>query len=107
MGGYYAKSHTDGVDEENDSYLGRAAFDGDRYGATAQYLKIGDNFAPDIGLVRRDNMRRSFGSLRFSPRPRVHFKDIRQFTYSASIEYIENAAGERKSTRLNSSHLGI
>ena len=53
-----------------------AAFDyaGDRYGAQAQYLKVGDNFAPDVGFVRRDNMRRSFGQLRFSPRPKVRFK---------------------------------
>jgi Domain of unknown function (DUF5916) len=94
LGGYYARSDTANFTVDNDSYLARAAYDGDRYGAQAQYMKVGDNFSPDVGLVRRDNMRRSFGLLRFSPRPRVHFRGIRQFTYQASLEYIENSAGQ-------------
>jgi hypothetical protein len=94
LGGYYARSDTANFTVDNDSYLARAAYDGDRYGAQAQYMKVGDNFSPDVGLVRRDNMRRSYGLLRFSPRPRVHFKGIRQFTYQASLEYIENSAGQ-------------
>ncbi|MGE3424936.1 MAG: DUF5916 domain-containing protein, partial [Dehalococcoidia bacterium] len=94
LGGYYARTRTDGLRGDDDSYLARASYDGDRYGAVAQYLKVGDNFTPDVGLVRRDNMRRSFGSLRFSPRPRVRFRGIRQFVYLASVEYIENAAGQ-------------
>ena len=93
-GGYYARSDTEGRAHDNDSYLGRFEYDGDRYGAQTQYLKVGDNFTPDVGLVRRDDFRRSFGSLRFSPRPRVHFRGVRQFTYSASLEYIENGAGQ-------------
>ena len=94
VGGYYARSETAGLKRDDDSYLGRADYAGDRYGAQAQYLKVGDNFTPDVGFVRRDNFRRSFGSLRFSPRPVERFKGIRQFTYQASVEYIENGAGQ-------------
>ncbi len=94
LGGYYARSDTETLSRDNDSYLTRASYDGDRYGAQAQYMKVGDNFTPDVGFVRRDNMRRSFGSLRFSPRPRVHFRGVRQFTYQGSVEYIENGAGQ-------------
>jgi hypothetical protein len=97
LGGYYARSDTEGLRHDNDSYLGRFDYAGDRYGAQAQYLKVGDNFAPDVGFVRRDNMRRSFGQLRFSPRPKVRFKNIRQFTYQGSLEYIENGAGQLES----------
>jgi len=97
LGGYYARSETDGFKRDNDSYLGRFDYAGDRYGAQAQYLKVGDNFAPDVGFVRRDNMRRSFGQLRFSPRPKVRFKSVRQFTYQSSLEYIENGAGQLES----------
>ncbi len=93
LGGYYARSEGNDL-SDNDSYLARAAFDGDRYGAQASYLKVGDNFAPDVGLIRRDNMRRSFGQLRFSPRPRERFRGVRQFTFQANLEYIENGAGE-------------
>jgi hypothetical protein len=103
LGGYYARSDTEGFEHDNDSYLGRFEYAGDRYGAQAQYLKVGDNFSPDVGFVRRDNMRRSFGQLRFSPRPTVHFKSIRQFTYQGSLEYIENGAGELE-TRIGTAH---
>jgi hypothetical protein len=46
LAGYYARSETEGFKRDNDSYLGRFDYAGDRYGAQAQYLKVGDNFAP-------------------------------------------------------------
>jgi uncharacterized protein DUF5916 len=106
FGGYYAKSDTTSLTRDNDSYLARSSYDGDRYGAQLSYLKVGDNFSPEVGLIRRDNMRRSFASLRFSPRPRLHFKGIRQFTYQASLEYIENGAGQLE-TRAQSGRFAI
>ena len=106
VGGYYARSETRTLERDNDSYLTRLAYDGDRYGAQAQYMKVGDNFTPDVGIVRRDNMRRSFASLRFSPRPRVRFKGIRQFTYEANLEYIENSAGQLE-TRTQAGRVAI
>ena len=106
IGGYVARSATNGVTRDRDSYLARAAYDGDRYGAQLSYLKVGDTFSPEAGLVRRDNMRRSFASLRFSPRPRVRFKGIRQFTYEGSVEYIENGAGQLE-TRVQSGRFAI
>jgi len=93
VGGYYARSDTEGHTQDNASYLGRFEYDADRYGAQAQYLKVGDNFNPEVGLVRRDDFRRSYGSLRFSPRPKEHFRDVRQFTYQVQAEYIENHEG--------------
>jgi len=53
VGGYYARSDTSGLTRDNDSYLGRFDYDGDRYGADAQYMKVGDNFNPEVGFVRR------------------------------------------------------
>ncbi|HUR34065.1 MAG TPA: DUF5916 domain-containing protein [Vicinamibacterales bacterium] len=97
LGGYWARSDTGGNTTDNDSYQGRFDYTGDRYGLTTHYLKVGDNFNPEVGFVRRDNLRRTFGQARFSPRPRVHFKGIRQFTYLASVEYIENGAGQLES----------
>lgn len=40
--------------------------------------------------MRRDNFRRSFGNLRFSPRPRT-ISGVRQLTYEGTMEYIENS----------------
>jgi uncharacterized protein DUF5916 len=93
MGGYYARSETPGLSHDNDSYQGRFDYGADRYGARFEYLKVGDNFNPEVGLVRRDDFKRSFGSLRFSPRPRsIEF--VRKFTWEANLEYLVNGAGQ-------------
>ncbi len=97
VGGYWARSDTAGVTRDTDSYQGRFDYTGDRYGLTAQRLKVGDNFTPEVGFVRRDNFTRSFGQARFSPRPKQRFKAVRQFTYLANVDYIENGAGQLES----------
>jgi hypothetical protein len=94
VGGYWARSDTDGRTTDNDSYQGRFEYTGDRWGAQTQYMKVGSNFNPEVGFVRRANMRRSYGLGKFAPRPREHFKGIRQFTYQGTLEYIENGAGQ-------------
>ena len=97
VGGYWARSDTEGRTNDNDSYQGRLEYTGDRWGAQTQYMKVGSNFTPEVGFVRRANMRRSFGLAKFAPRPKVRFKSVRQFTYQGSIEYIENGAGQLES----------
>ena len=89
---YYAQTMTDGLEGDSASYQGRFEYGGDRYGARAEYLVVGDNFNPEVGFVRRDNFARSFAALRFSPRPR-RMKKVRKFTYEGNLEYIENGAG--------------
>ena len=106
LGAYWARSVTDGFLRDNDSYQGRFDYAGDRYGAQAQYLKVGDNFNPEVGFVRRDNFRRSFGQARFSPRPKVRFKTIRQVHVSGEFEYIENGAGQLE-TRIQSGRFAV
>ena len=93
VGGYYARSETPGLDGDNDSYQGRFDYFADRYGARAEFLKVGDNFNPEVGLVRRDDFKRSFGSARFSPRPRS-IRSVRKFTWEGSIEDFQNGAGQ-------------
>ena len=93
LGGYYARSETKGRHADNASYQGRFDYSPDRYGAQVQYLKVGRNFNPEVGFVRRLDFARSFASARFSPRPKTRFQDIRQFTYEGTIEYIETGAG--------------
>jgi hypothetical protein len=94
FGGYYSKSEVDGRNDDNQSYQGRFDYAADRYGAQVQFLDVGLNYNPEVGFVRRYGFDRTYASARFSPRPRTHFKRIRQFTYQASLEYIENAAGQ-------------
>jgi hypothetical protein len=92
FGGYYAKTTTAGLERDDDSYQARYEYAHDRYGLKAEYLKVGDNFNPEVGFLRRDNFKRSFGSLRFSPRPR-RIRAIRKLTWEGSFEYFVNGAG--------------
>ena len=92
LGGYLARSASPGRTTDADSHHARFDYNADRYGASASYLKVGDNFDPEVGFVRRDNFKRSSAQLRFSPRPAV-VERVRKYSYSANVEYIENGAG--------------
>jgi hypothetical protein len=92
LGAYYARTQTPGLEGDDDSYQAKFEYGADRYGARVDFLKVGDNFNPEVGFVRRDDFRRTFGELRFSPRPR-NLRSVRKLTYEASLEYIENGAG--------------
>jgi hypothetical protein len=102
---YWARTRTEGLSGKDTSYRANLDYNGDRYGLQAERLVIGDNFNPEVGFVRRDNMRRSFGLARFSPRPRS-VKAVRKFSWTGSMAYIEDGAG-RLETREWDGDFGI
>jgi hypothetical protein len=94
---YWAGTDTDGLSGRDDaSYRGQLDYSGDRYIVQMERLKIGDDFNPEMGFVRRDDMVRDYARFRFSPRPRNR-SAIRKYVYDASIAYIENGAGRLES----------
>ena len=64
-----------------------------------------DAFDPEVGFVRRDDMRKSAGEVRFSPRL-WSVPWIRKLDWRASIDYIEDLAG-RLETRESDLRFGI
>jgi hypothetical protein len=92
MGAYWAKTETPALEGKDDSYQARFDYTADRYGVSVQHLKVGDNFNPEVGFLRRDNFRRSFGSVRFSPRPR-NSRLVRKYSYEGQFEYVDNLNG--------------
>ena len=92
VGTYWARTATTGVGTDDQSYQGRVDYSADKYGAQAEFLSVGRNFDPQVGFRRRFDFDRSFGQLRFSPRPK-NIRSVRKFTYTASGEYVENGAG--------------
>ena len=91
LGGYWARTESPNLSGDDDSYQAKLDYAADRYGARVEYMKIGDNFNPEIGFVRRDDVRRSFAQLRFSPRP-AGSRYVRKYTYQGTLDYIENGA---------------
>ena len=86
---YLAGTRTEGRGGENLSYRGFFDYNADKYGVQVDRLVVEPNFLPEIGFVRRTDMRRNFGLLRFSPRPRG-VKNLRKVTTQASFNYLTN-----------------
>ena len=93
---YWARTQTDGLHGDDTSYRAQFDYPADRYGVQLEHLVIGDNFNPEVGFVRRDDMVREWAQLRFSPRPRTR-SAIRRYFYQASIEHIADGDGRMES----------
>jgi hypothetical protein len=104
LGAYAAKTNSDGLRGSDGSWQGRLDYNADRYGAKAEVLEVGKNFRPDVGFLRRTDFRRTFGELRFSPRPK-RIRSIRKFTWTTTGDYVENGAGQVDSRMLKASFL--
>ena len=89
---HWARTRTDDMDGNDTSYRGHLEYLGDRYGVQLEHLLVGDDFNPEVGFVRRRDMRRSFGEFRFSPRPQS-IDWVRRFVWTGSFAYVENLAG--------------
>jgi hypothetical protein len=97
---YWAKTNTPGRHGEDTSHRLHMDYNGDRYGLQLNHLRVGENFIPDVGFVRRRDMWRQWANARFSPRP-TRIKGVRKFSYEAMVSYITNGDGmvEGRSSR--------
>jgi hypothetical protein len=102
---YWARTRTTNLSGDDASYRGAMSYAGDRYGVELERLRVGSHFNPEVGFVRRFDMRRSSAQFRFSPRPK-RMTRIRKFGYQGSIDYVENGAG-RLETRDNQAQFSI
>ena len=90
---HWARTRTDGFAGDDTSYRGHLDYAGDRYGVQLEHLLIGEDFRPEVGFVRRRDMRRSFAEFRFSPRP-ASIAAVRRFVGTGSLAYVENLGGQ-------------
>ena len=93
---YVARTKSDGRAGDDVSYRGQLDYAGDRYGVQIERLSVGSHFSPEVGFVRRADIRRNFGQVRFSPRPRGS-RRIRRYYSMGSVAHIENGAGHLES----------
>jgi hypothetical protein len=89
---YYARSFTPESTGKDASYRGRFQYGGDRYGLELDRLVVEENFNPEIGFVRREDIAQSLAKARFSPRPQG-IQAVRKFSFETGVDYIENGAG--------------
>lgn len=92
LSGYWSKTQTTDLDGNDTSYKGAFSYNGDRYGLVAEHLFVDEQFSPGVGFLRRPDLRKSFGSLRFSPRP-ASIDWIRRLSWQGSFDFITDAGG--------------
>jgi hypothetical protein len=102
---YWARTRTEGLSNDDTSYRAQLDYPGDRFGVQIEHLAVGVNFNPEVGFRRRNDIRKSLGQFRFSPRPRQS-RLVRKYSYTGTAEYIETFAG-RVDTRDLSGEFGI
>jgi len=89
---YWARTRTEGRSNDDTSYRAQLDYPGDRYGVQLEHLVVGAGFNPEVGYLRRTDIRKSLGQIRFSPRPRGS-RVVRKYSWIGTGEYIENFAG--------------
>ncbi len=97
---YWAKTRSAGRTGDDTSYRTQLDYIGDRYGVQVDRMVIGNDFNPEVGYVRRVDMRRSFGRFRFSPRP-ASMPTIRKFSWTGTVDYIEDGRGRLETRDLD------
>lgn len=90
---YAAGTSTPGMSDDENSYRARFNLGPDAYGLQIEHLKIGRQFNPEIGFVRRPDFRDTTVTGRYSPRLRKH-PFIRQLIWTGRFEYATNSAAD-------------
>jgi hypothetical protein len=102
---YLARTRTEGRAGNDASYRGDVLWMGDRYGFEAEHLVVERNFNPEVGFLRREDFRRSYGMFRFSPRP-AGSTTIRKYQFETSFDHFTDTAG-RLETQLAEAQAGM
>ncbi|MEQ1728340.1 MAG: DUF5916 domain-containing protein [Vicinamibacterales bacterium] len=102
---YFAQTRTEGQSDGTSSYRAQMEYSGDRYGLQLERLTVDPNFNPEVGFLRRTDMRKNYGQVRFSPRPRS-IAAVRKFSTIGQFTYVEDAAGQL-TTRLTDAEFAV
>jgi hypothetical protein len=86
---YVARTRSHGRTGDDLSYRGFFSYNADRYGFQAERLVVEPNFLPEIGFLRRTDMRRNFIMGRLSRRP-ANIAHLRRATAITNLSYVTN-----------------
>ncbi|MBM3779140.1 MAG: carbohydrate binding family 9 domain-containing protein [Acidimicrobiia bacterium] len=80
-------------DTSEDAWAGRLRVfnDTDKYGGEVDYLRVGRDFSPGAGYVRRVDIERWYGRAQMSPRPSAG--PVRQWFAIGSLDYVRTGGG--------------
>ncbi len=84
----------------------RMSYPNDLWRMHASYREFGDAWDPAVGFTPRNGFKRFQPSITFGPRP-ARWRQIRQFRFNSSFEYLTNLDNELESRELGFTPLGI
>ena len=102
---YLAKTTSEAVTSDDMSYRTQMEYGGDRYGVQLERLSIDKNFNPEVGFLRRTDMRKNYAQLRFSPRQKK-IKRVRKLSSIGQFTYLQDGAGHL-STRVSDAEFAV
>jgi hypothetical protein len=87
---YILKTET--PDLKGQDYAGQvqASWEDGFFEMRAEHLRIGENFNPEVGFVRREGTHKTSGEFGITPRPREKIPWIREIHPSIQIDYFTN-----------------
>ena len=103
---FVARTHTAGLRDNPNSYRVQLEYNADRYGLVLENMMIGKDFNPEVGYVRRTDIRRNMAQVRFSPRPRSS-RIVRRYEYSTSVDHFTRLSDGRLDTSAIEGTFGV
>ena len=103
---YYAQTQTEGRSGNDASYRAMVENNGDRYGFEYEHLRVGRDFNPEIGFMRRQDFLRNFGKLQFTPRPASN-GIVRKYRFEGSFDQFTSDSTGLLETREAKARFGI
>ncbi|MEQ1758956.1 MAG: DUF5916 domain-containing protein [Vicinamibacterales bacterium] len=98
---YWAKTSNPGRTRDDQSYRGQAQWNADRWGVQVERVRVGNDFDPQVGFMRRTDFTKDRAFFRFSPRPRQRFRGVRKFSYQGAVNYFRDGSGQLETREQN------
>jgi Domain of unknown function (DUF5916) len=89
---YYLKSVTPNVDKNDDARKFSLGYKDNVWSISGGYEKVGDNFNPELGFIRREDNSHYSGDAAYNPRVE-RVRQIRDYSLSASYDYYAGVDG--------------
>jgi hypothetical protein len=102
---FIMRTESDGLHGDDQARLFDATWRDDTYTLSSSYDDVQPNFRPDVGFVRRSDMRHSNVDLSWRPRPGIR-SAVRNFTFGAVSDLYWDSAGNPE-TREHRASAGI
>ena len=103
---FVSRTHTAGLRDNANSYRAQLEYNADRYGLVLENMMIGKGYNPEVGYVRRTDVRRNMAQVRFSPRPHSS-RVVRRYEYSASVDDFARLSDGQLDTRVVEGTFGV